>query len=84
MWLIITYTKRRKLNMTLALIVLVVFLIVRFFDSAKKKEEKQAQRKQTITNVKRQDELWCDNYKKVINDLKDMEQPSCRKLKCCL
>ena len=59
--------------MTLALIVLVVFLIVWFFDSAKKKEEKQAQRKQTITNVKHQDELWCENYKKVINDLRDMD-----------
>lgn len=62
--------------MTLALVVLVVFLVVWFSDSAKKREEKQAYQKKTITNVKLQDELWCDNFKMIIADLEELDKVS--------
>lgn len=55
--------------MTLALIVLIVFLIVWFNQSAKIKEDKYTHRKRTITNVQLQDELDAKNFKKVIDDL---------------
>ena len=55
--------------MTLALIVLVVFLIVRFNQSAKIKDNKHTHRKRTITNVPLQDELGAKNFKKIIDDL---------------
>lgn len=58
--------------MTLALVVLVVFLAVWFLDSAKKKQDKQAHKKRTITNVKRQDEIWCMNFTKVYSDLEEI------------
>lgn len=60
--------------MTLALVVLIVFLVVWFFDSAKKKEDKRTYREKTITNVKRQDELWCNNFSKVMSDLEEISQ----------
>ena len=55
--------------MTLALIVLVVFLVVWFNQSAKIKGDKHTHRKRTITNVQLQDELSAKNFKKVIDDL---------------
>ena len=55
--------------MTLALIVLIVFLIVWFNQSAKIKGDKHTHRKRTITNVQLQDELSAKNFKKVIDDL---------------
>ena len=55
--------------MTLALIVLVVFLIVWFNQSAKIKGNKHTHRKRTITNVPLQDELGAKNFKKIIDDL---------------
>lgn len=55
--------------MTLALIVLVVFLIVWINQSAKIKGDKHTHRKRTITNVQLQDELSAKNFKKVIADL---------------
>lgn len=55
--------------MTLALIVLIVFLIVWFNQSAKIKGDKYTHRKRTITNVQLQDELGAKNFKKVIDDL---------------
>lgn len=55
--------------MTLALIVLIVFLIVWFNQSAKIKGDKYTHRKRTITNVQLQDELDAKNFKKVIDDL---------------
>lgn len=55
--------------MTLALIVLVVFLIVWFNQSAKIKGDKHTHRKRTITNVQLQDELGAKNFKKIIDDL---------------
>lgn len=64
--------------MTLALIVLIVFLVVWFFDSAKKKEDKRTYKERTITNVKRQDELSKNNFKKIIEDLQSL--PSVEKL----
>lgn len=64
--------------MTLALIVLVVFLIVWFNQSAKIKGDKHTHRKRTITNVQLQDELSAKNFKKIIDDLSAM--PSSNKL----
>lgn len=58
--------------MTLALIVLVVFLIVWFCDSTKKKEDKRTHREKTKTDVKRQDELWNENFIKVMSDIKEI------------
>lgn len=55
--------------MTLALIVLIVFLIVWINQSAKIKGDKYTHRKRTITNVQLQDELGAKNFKKVIDDL---------------
>ena len=55
--------------MTLALIVLIVFLIAWFDQSAKIKGDKHTHRKRTITNVQLQDELGAKNFKKVIDDL---------------
>lgn len=55
--------------MTLALIVLIVFLISWFNQSAKIKGDKYTYRKRTITNVQLQDELGAKNFKKVIDDL---------------
>ena len=55
--------------MTLALIVLIVFLIVWFNQSAKIKGDKYTHRKRTITNVQLQDERGAKNFKKVIYDL---------------
>ena len=63
--------------MTLALIVLVIFLVVWFNQSAKNKSDKQAHRKRTQTNVKLQDELNAKNFTLIINDLiaLDKEEP---------
>lgn len=63
--------------MTLALIVLVIFLVVWFNQSAKNKSDKQAHRKRTQTNVKLQDELDAKNFTLIINDLiaLDKEEP---------
>lgn len=55
--------------MTLALIVLVVFLVVWFNQSAKIKGDKHTHRKRTITNVQLQDELGAKNFQKIIDDL---------------
>ena len=55
--------------MTLALIVLIVFLISWFNQSVKIKGDKYTHRKRTITNVQLQDELGAKNFKKVIDDL---------------
>lgn len=55
--------------MTLALIVLIVFLMSWFNQSAKIKGDKYTYRKRTITNVQLQDELDAKNFKKVIDDL---------------
>lgn len=60
--------------MTLALVVLIVFLVVWFFDSAKKKDNKLKQRQKTITNVKSQDELWCKNFKEVMAVLDELDK----------
>lgn len=59
--------------MTLALIVLVVFLVVWFSNSAKKREEKQAYRKRTITNVQLQDELNAKNFSLIVEDLRKLD-----------
>ncbi len=64
--------------MTLALVVLVVFLIVWFNQSAKIKGDKHTHRKRTITNVQLQDEVSAKNFKKVIDDLTAL--PSSNKL----
>lgn len=58
--------------MTLALIVLVVFLIVWFNQSTKNKSDKQAHRKRTITNIALQDELSAKNFALVISDLNEI------------
>lgn len=58
--------------MTLALIVLVVFLVVWFNQSAKSKSDKQAHRKRTITNITLQDELSAKNFTLVFNDLSEI------------
>ena len=55
--------------MTLALIVLIVFLIAWFDQSAKIKGDEHTHRKRTITNVQLQDELDAKTFKKVIDDL---------------
>ena len=55
--------------MTLALIVLIVFLISWFNQSVKIKGDKYTHRKRTITNVQLQDELDAKNFKKIIDDL---------------
>ena len=64
--------------MTLALIVLIVFLIAWFDQSAKIKGDKATHRKRTITNVQLQDELNLKNIKKVIDDLEAL--PNANKL----
>ena len=63
--------------MTLALIVLILFLIVWFNQSAKIKGDKYTHRKRTITNVQLQDELGAKNFTLIINDLiaLDKEDP---------
>ena len=63
--------------MTLALIVLILFLIVWFNQSAKIKGDKYTHRKRTITNVQLQDELDAKNFTLIINDLiaLDKEDP---------
>ena len=55
--------------MTLALIVLTVFLIVWFNQSVEIKGDEYTYRKRTITNVQLQDELDAKNFKKIIDDL---------------
>ena len=55
--------------MTLALIVLILFLSVWFNQSAKIKGDEYTHRERTITNVQLQDELDAKNFKKVIDDL---------------
>ena len=55
--------------MTLALIVLIVFLISWFNQSVKIKGDEYTYRKRTITNVQLQDELDAKNFKKIIDDL---------------
>ncbi len=55
--------------MTLALIVLIVFLIAWFDQFAKIKGDEYTHRKRTITNVQLQDELDAKTFKKVIDDL---------------
>lgn len=60
--------------MTLALIVLVVFLVVWANDSTKKKAEKFNHRKSTITNVQLQDEIYKQNFTKIIADLEKMDK----------
>lgn len=64
--------------MTLALIVLIVFLSAWFDQSAKIKGDKATYRKRTITNVQLQDELNLKNIKKVIDDLEAL--PNANKL----
>ena len=63
--------------MTLALIVLILFLSVWFNQSAKIKGDKYTHRKRTITNVQLQDELDAKNFTLIINDLiaLDKEDP---------
>jgi hypothetical protein len=65
-------------NMTLALIVLVVFFAVSLSKSAKIKEDKQAYRKRTMTNVSLQDELDAKYFVKIIEDLQAL--PSAKTL----
>lgn len=55
--------------MTLALIVLIVFLISWFNQSVEIKGDEYTYRKRTITNVQLQDELDAKNFKKIIDDL---------------
>ncbi len=60
--------------MTFLIIVLGIFLAVWFFDSSNKKKAELGYKKRTITNVKRQDELWCENFSKVMSDLEEISK----------
>ena len=60
--------------MTIALIVLIVFLVLWGNDSLNKKVKKIDCRKATITNIPLQDELWKKNFLKVVADLEKMDK----------
>ncbi len=60
--------------MTLALILAIVFGIVWFNHNANLKINNQKERARTITNIKLQDELFCKNFTRVMDDLNTMDK----------